>query len=418
MDLISPVSGSPEDEAHLPELKSALVKELESRGLVAVLALLPVLIILWATIRRVATDNSEIHGLLIAIVIVGFLRILFLGKLKGSPLQRFMLFSTGSTLVAVLLSIIIWISFPNLSPVEIGLVGMIAAGLGSAALISMAPSPVAYWAYILLILGSLGVSAHLHPVPDHPLIFQSLVWLFLISLAGLSLRVHRSVRDGFLLGFKNHELALRDTLTGLHNRRFLNEFMAHETAMALRGWNPKEQRNTTLKLVMVDLDHFKQVNDKYGHAAGDAVLKQLATLMRDTLRTPDVLIRWGGEEFLIIARDTGRTLPLGLAERIRRQVEAFPFRLPDGTILHRTCSLGFSLYPFLPSDPSRLNWEQCVAMADAGLYMAKEGGRNRWIGLEAGEKAWPDDESIFNQMKGDPKKSLQEGLLRLIQTES
>lgn len=165
---------------------------------------------------------------------------------------------------------------------------------------------------------------------------------------------------------------------------------------------------------MLDLDHFKEVNDKYGHDAGDAVLRQFAELLRETVRKPDVVVRWGGEEFLVVARDTGRGLPLGLAERLRRRIANHRFLLPDGTALSRTCSIGFALFPFLPEAPEAVPWEEVVGLADAGLYLAKTAGRNRWVGVEADAIPMNALDQALTEVKADPRLAARNGLIHLV----
>ena len=99
---------------------------------------------------------------------------------------------------------------------------------------------------------------------------------------------------------------------------------------------------------MVDLDHFKDVNDRHGHAAGDAVLVQMQERLREVFRESDYLVRWGGEEFLVLARATRRDEARVVAERIRRAVADREFLLPDGERLRKTCSIGFACFPFVP----------------------------------------------------------------------
>lgn len=413
MDLISPLSCSSEDRPYLPAAREALVVELERRGKVALAALLPVLVLLWAVLRNAVQADHRLSWLLVAVLLAALLRMLPHRWRAKTPGARHLWFTIGSTTVALLLGATIILAFPRLSAIEAGLVGMIAAGLGSGALISMSPSPVTYLAYLWPIVGALGFASWRTPVPEHPHIFQALACLFLVGLSGLCMEVHRSLRSGILLQLRSQDMALRDTLTGLHNRRFLSEFMEPETAQALRSWNRGEANSPTLKLIMLDLDHFKEVNDVHGHDAGDAVLKQLADLLRDTLRKPDLVVRWGGEEFVIIARNTGRTLPLGLAERIRRRVAEHPFLLPDGSTLRKTCSLGFALFPFAPETPEAIAWEQCLALADSGLYLAKAEGRNRWVGLEAARADWTSEEA-YQALRADPASSEGAGIVRLV----
>jgi diguanylate cyclase (GGDEF)-like protein len=133
-----------------------------------------------------------------------------------------------------------------------------------------------------------------------------------------------------------------------------------------------------LIVLMVDLDHFKSVNDTYGHAAGDAVLIDLAGLLLRTFRSSDAVIRWGGEEFLVVVRFVDRAHAGELAKKLRHAVATHPFALPDGTILHRTCSIGVAVWPHSPSSPHAVSWERVVDLADRALYEAKRGGRDAW----------------------------------------
>jgi diguanylate cyclase (GGDEF)-like protein len=166
------------------------------------------------------------------------------------------------------------------------------------------------------------------------------------------------------------QASLTDPLTGLRNRRFLEQNIGADLELASRG-------HGDLVVLLADLDHFKSVNDTYGHAAGDAVLEQLADVLRTTFRTSDYLVRWGGEEFLVVVRFVERASAPDLAEKLRAAVEAHPFLLPDGTVLRRTCSVGFASWP-----AGSATFEQIVDRADAALYAAKRGGRNACVAAE------------------------------------
>lgn len=182
--------------------------------------------------------------------------------------------------------------------------------------------------------------------------------------------------------------SLTDPLTGLHNRRFLGACLPEDLALVnrthreLRGGNSaRTALNVDIVFLMVDLDRFKAVNDRYGHAAGDGVLQQMAEILRGATRDSDSVIRWGGEEFLVVGRNTCRRDCSILAERIRARVEAHRFALPEGGALNCTCSLGFAFYPLVGDRPDHVFWEQVVDLADRALYAAKRGGRNAWVGL-------------------------------------
>lgn len=190
------------------------------------------------------------------------------------------------------------------------------------------------------------------------------------------------------LARKNHDFeqaSLTDPLTGLRNRRFAMQEMPKEAALALRRMQsrpPGDRRHgADLVLFMVDFDHFKTVNDRFGHAAGDAVLRQFADRLRAVFRASDHLIRWGGEEFLVVARDTDREAAAELAERIRALMETRPFDLEDGQRVLRTVCVGFAPFPLSPAHPEHPGWESVVDLADHLLYACKRAGRNAWIGL-------------------------------------
>jgi two-component system, cell cycle response regulator len=163
-----------------------------------------------------------------------------------------------------------------------------------------------------------------------------------------------------------YDAALRDGLTGAYNKRFFNEQLRKELRFALR-------HNTHVSLLMLDLDHFKQVNDTHGHLAGDAVLVQLTELAIDLVRAEDVFARYGGEEFAVVARGISLADTAVLAERLRSAVEAHVFATGEQR-LRMTVSIGLTISTPEDSEP-----EQLIARADAALYKAKGGGRNRVV---------------------------------------
>lgn len=188
---------------------------------------------------------------------------------------------------------------------------------------------------------------------------------------------------------KSEQLAMSsvtDPLTGLHNRRFLSDHIEQDLAASARrsqetlaaGGQPLDTDNVFL---LLDIDVFKRINDRYGHAAGDAVLVQFGARLRSVLRESDYLVRWGGEEFLAVARDTDRHRAEELAERMRAIVASTPFELPDGSQIAVTCSVGFACMPFEPERPQGRGWQQVVNLADLGLYAAKHAGRDAWVGV-------------------------------------
>ncbi len=162
------------------------------------------------------------------------------------------------------------------------------------------------------------------------------------------------------------EQTLTDPMTGLYNRRFLQEYTNTITSYT-------DRNKQKFAILMADIDFFKKVNDTCGHEAGDAILKQLATLLKESVRSSDFVIRYGGEEFLLLLRDTEQEYAIETAEKIRKAVEKHEMELP-GTTIKKTISIGVAVYP----DDSNTFW-QVVKYADVALYNAKETGRNRVV---------------------------------------
>jgi diguanylate cyclase (GGDEF)-like protein len=161
------------------------------------------------------------------------------------------------------------------------------------------------------------------------------------------------------------EMSITDPLTKLRNRRYLMEVLEQEIQRSARTRSP-------LSVIILDIDHFKKVNDTYGHQLGDEVLAVVGSLVGQTLRTYDVAARYGGEEFFLVLPDTPLREARAVAERIRRDVEMLSFtdRLRS---LHVTVSLGVAVFP----SERATSQEALFREADKALYRAKQGGRNR-----------------------------------------
>lgn len=184
------------------------------------------------------------------------------------------------------------------------------------------------------------------------------------------------------------ELSITDQLTGLRNRRFLQNNLKDDVAIILKmhakaNSNQIEKKLSESDLIffLIDLDHFKHVNDIHGHTAGDEVLIQIKSILEKVFRKSDYLVRWGGEEFLVITRFSNRENAPELAERLRQSVETHDFDIGQGKTLKKTCSIGFACFPFLVNKPDCLVWEQVMGIADHCMYVAKKSSRNAWVGL-------------------------------------
>jgi two-component system cell cycle response regulator len=169
-----------------------------------------------------------------------------------------------------------------------------------------------------------------------------------------------------------YESALRDGLTKAFNRKHFNDLLEKEFAYAARHAAP-------LALLFIDLDHFKKVNDTFGHPAGDFVLTEVAGVLAETIRGEDVLARFGGEEFCVLSRGTDRGGALELAERLRREISERRY-LYGGKVIPVTISLGVALMP----DPAMTQPAALLAAADKALYEAKRAGRDRVVVASAG----------------------------------
>lgn len=189
---------------------------------------------------------------------------------------------------------------------------------------------------------------------------------------------------------KLQELSLSDPLTGLHNRRFLTEHLESDIALTLRRYvdwlsapGSTPPLDADMLFFLVDLDHFKEINDRFGHHAGDALLMQMRARLHEVFRDSDFVVRWGGDEFLAVARGSRRTDAGMIAERMRESIASRPFALDGAHVVSLTVSVGFAAFPFVPTRPGTLSSQETIALADRGLYLAKEAGRNTWVGLAA-----------------------------------
>jgi diguanylate cyclase (GGDEF)-like protein len=160
------------------------------------------------------------------------------------------------------------------------------------------------------------------------------------------------------------QAALTDPLTGLPNRRYALDRLSQE-------WASSQRSRTPLTCMVVDLDHFKQVNDTYGHDAGDQVLREVAVVLRKTLRATDVVCRIGGEEFVVICRDTDTVTSWNCAERLRQNVAEHVTRVGSAEI-HMTISIGIA-----HGGSSVNDVEMLLKQADLATYESKKAGRNR-----------------------------------------
>jgi diguanylate cyclase (GGDEF)-like protein len=174
------------------------------------------------------------------------------------------------------------------------------------------------------------------------------------------------------------ESVITDPLTGLRNRRFYSLVIgndmarAEQEALAGEECGPKEE----LLFFVLDLDNFKRTNERYGRGAGDRVLIEVARRLQAMTRKTDFVLRWGGEEFLVISRGTDRAQGDGLAERILKVVGSEPVLLEDGTEISVTASVGWAPFPWDPERPYAMAADDVLRLADRALYFVKQKKRN------------------------------------------
>ena len=246
-----------------------------------------------------------------------------------------------------------------------------------------------FWLALVVYLASAGVGGvltgwHMHPdaEPTATIIGMVLLTVYLAATVTeahrratqlyeqrlLTRAAEREVRhqlaENRALQEHLRELAHRDPMTGLFNRRYLEPTLAREVAKA-------QHERSSLAVMVIDVDHFKKVNDTYGHQAGDAVLTELGRLLREGCRGEDVACRFGGEEFVVMVPRLGAE---GAAERAEAWRRAFAAAAVahEGELITATLSIGLALYPDNGSTA-----EELIGSADAALYRAKHGGRNR-----------------------------------------
>ena len=179
------------------------------------------------------------------------------------------------------------------------------------------------------------------------------------------------------------EASLTDPLTGLRNRRYFSATIEADVGQALRSHAGNHDLHTRdLVFYLIDADNFKEVNDQYGHDIGDTVLIEMARRLSSSIRHSDVLVRWGGEEFLIVSRYTDRMEAELLAERVLAAVADTPFTVgPSGRSMRRTCSVGWAAFPWFSDDPRAVSYEEVLTIADRGLNRAKQSGKNCAVGM-------------------------------------
>jgi diguanylate cyclase (GGDEF)-like protein len=269
----------------------------------------------------------------------------------------------------------------------VGLLGLTLPKTATAAKTPLIPLPVNKFAILSLL--SLPVIAAWTVFPRNTPVqvaqYRELLVLATVFVMAIFVFVKQSQMRSELAR-ANQELedtCVTDPLTGARNRRFFDATISGDASQVLRSYaTSHDHRASDLILYMVDLDGFKEVNDGYGHAAGDRVLRRVARRINSVIRSSDILVRWGGDEFLIVSRYSNRAEAASFAARVLAAV-ARP--AADGASsesdLITTCSMGWATFPWDPDRPGAVPLEAVLGLADRAVYEAKTGGKNRAIGV-------------------------------------
>lgn len=178
------------------------------------------------------------------------------------------------------------------------------------------------------------------------------------------------------------QLTHKDPLTGLRNRRFLFDQLPKDIEHYQRNRESMLAQNKCIALIHLDLDNFKQLNDKFGNNAGDAILQQLSGLLIRETRGSDYVVRYGGDEFLIVLRDVALDLVTEFSVRLRDLITVDPMGLPDGRTVNLQCSVGYSIYPLDLLGGQLIGWEVSLRLAELALQHVKHSGRNAVATIE------------------------------------
>jgi diguanylate cyclase (GGDEF)-like protein len=240
---------------------------------------------------------------------------------------------------------------------------------------------------ILSLPAMAGWALYYSPAPGPVRSFRLLLTLITMMILGTMtwIKQHRLDKE---LARANRELredSLTDMLTGARNRRFLNAAIEGDVRQVVRlhsmPTSPQGRRNRDLVFYIIDTDYFKEVNDRYGHDVGDKLLVEIARRISSAIRHSDALIRWGGDEFLVVSRYTDRADSATLASRVLSFVGREPIEIEGCVSIPCTCSIGWAVFPWYENDAGAIAYTEVLRLADEALYQAKKAGRNQAAGL-------------------------------------
>ncbi len=236
------------------------------------------------------------------------------------------------------------------------------------------------------------------------------------ELAKLAKALEEKTKELNILNEQLREAALIDPLTGLYNRRYLEHRIEEDVAEIQRRYYNKEFNGSALEdgnligFIMIDIDDFKLINDTYGHDSGDLVLTQFAQILLKGVRRMDSVVRWGGEEFLIVIRRVNFKILEWVVERIIKMVKLKEFSIGGDKKLQLTCSAGFCCYPFY--NLNYFSWFDIVNIADSALLLAKREGKRMAVGVKEGEREIKNED--LERIKETLLDAEKEGLANLV----
>jgi len=228
-------------------------------------------------------------------------------------------------------------------------------------------------------------------------------FIFSVMMISVVRRMNESMIEAFTLSMENKVLAektrllneklklsnakfktlsFKDTMTNAYNRRYIGEILNPEIdrfAFSLLQSLDSDNEKLLYGIYIIDIDHFKVVNDTWGHKSGDDMLIQFVHALQSLIRKEDILCRWGGEEFVIILKRTDPNYVQKFAQKIIDKIHSTKFKMNDSTQIHKNCSIGYAQFPFFDALPVALTLDQTIEIADQALYHAKENGRDKAI---------------------------------------
>lgn len=233
--------------------------------------------------------------------------------------------------------------------------------------------------------------------------------IFMFMMIGVVRRMNISLIEAFTLSIENKILAeqtkdlnkklklsndnlkalsYKDTMTNIHNRRYITEILDPEITRFAYSLKKKINEHQKLKskltygVFIIDIDHFKDVNDTWGHKCGDDMIIQFVNVIRSLIREEDVFCRWGGEEFVVILKNSDCEYIHKFAHKLIKRIRLTQFVMNDSTRITKTCSVGYAEFPFISKLPLALTLDQTIEITDQALYHAKNNGRNKAVFAE------------------------------------